>query len=187
MQFAEHSELAGSHAFLSASTYHWMRYSEEKLAEVFVNKMTAAKGTRLHEIARDLILEKIKVADIAITFNQYVNDAIGFRMIPEQILFYSYNAYGTADAIHFDEKKKLLRVHDLKNGITKASFDQLLVYCALFCLEYNYKATELEYILRIYQNDEVLELIPDVNDIVHIMDKIVTFDRLIEKLREEGI
>jgi len=186
MQFATHSELVGTHAFLSASNYSWIRYSDDKLVNTFFNKLNAQKGDRLHEVAKELIQLHIKLPDTTQTLNSYVNDAIGFRMTPEQILFYSYNCYGTADAIHFDEKKKLLRIHDLKTGvIVKAKMDQLLVYCALFCLEYGYKATDLNYILRIYQNDQIEEYEPDVDEIMHIMDRIVTADRILEELKVE--
>lgn len=67
------------------------------------------------------------------TLNAYVNDAIGYKMIPEQILFYSDNCFGTADAIVF--RNGLLRIHDLKTGVIPAHMEQLEVYAALFCLE----------------------------------------------------
>ena len=76
-------------------------------------------------------------------------------MTPEQVLFYSVNAFGTADAIAFDERSKLLRIHDLKTGVTPASMAQLHVYAALFCLEYDKPPFEIKYDLRIYQNDEI--------------------------------
>ena len=78
----------------------------------------------------------------------YVNDAIGFRMRPEQPLFYSENCFGTADAISFDEKKKYLRIHDLKTGVGKVKLDQLLIYASLFCLEYNFKPGDMIFDLK---------------------------------------
>lgn len=185
MQFVAHSELVGTHAFLSASNYHWIRYDDDKLQRVFLNRLDALRGDRLHALAKELILLKQKLPDTGQTLNRYVNDAIGFRMTPEQILFYSYNSYGTADAISFDEKKKLLRIHDLKTGVNRTSMDQLLVYAALFCLEYDYKPQELEFILRIYQNDDVEEWMPDFTDILPIIDRLVTADRLLEELKAE--
>lgn len=185
MKFAEHSELVGTHAFLSASTYHWIRYDDEKLEEYFFNSMEAARGTRLHEFAKEAILLKQRLADNGKTLNSYVNDAIGFRMSPEVILMYSYRIYGTVDAIVFDEATKTLRIHDLKTGKIKAKMDQLMVYVALFCLEYGYKPFELTIILRIYQNDEVEEYTPELEQIQHIIDKIVTFDRKLEELEAE--
>ena len=35
MNFAKHSNLEGQHAFLSASGYHWINYSEDKLADAY--------------------------------------------------------------------------------------------------------------------------------------------------------
>ena len=60
-----------------------------------------------------------------------------------------------------------------------------MVYAALFCLEYRYKPSEIEMELRIYQHDQVLYHNPTVADILPIMDKIVTADKIIEKMREE--
>ena len=51
-------------------------------------------------------------------------------MIPEQVLYYSDNCFGTTDTISF--KAKLLRIHDLKNGDTPANMKQLKVYTSLF-------------------------------------------------------
>ena len=56
-----------------------------------------------------------------VTFNAYVNDAIGYRMTPEQVLYYSPNVYGTADAIRFYENSRFLRIHDLKTGNTRSA------------------------------------------------------------------
>jgi hypothetical protein len=115
----------------------------------------------------------------------YVNDAIGFRMTPEQPLFYSENCFGTADAICF--RNKLLRIHDYKSGVTPARMEQLEIYAALFCLEYRVKPSDIDIELRIYQLDEILHHKPTAEDIVPIMDKIITFDKLITKIKaEEG-
>lgn len=183
MRFNKHTGLDGSHAFLSPSTYHWLGYDEEKLASRYLTYRAAARGTRLHEIAKDLISERIKLPRTQKTLNMYVNDGIGFKMVPEQVLFYSYNCYGTADTISF--RRNVLRISDLKTGVTKASFNQLVVYCALFCLEYGHRPGEIEYELRIYQNDEVGLYIPEVDEVAHAMDKIVTFDKLIDRIKAE--
>ena len=37
MVFERYSELEGEHAFLSPSQPHWLRYTDEKLVERFVN------------------------------------------------------------------------------------------------------------------------------------------------------
>jgi hypothetical protein len=115
----------------------------------------------------------------------YVNDALGFRMQSEQILYYSPNCFGTADSISF--RANLLRIHDLKTGVTPASEHQLEVYAALFCLEYQFKPFDINMQLRIYQNDEVRETVPDPDVIAHIMDKIITFDKRIVAIRNEAL
>lgn len=183
MDFNKHSLLEGRHAFLSASKYHWVRYSDDKLAATFLNMAATQRGTELHEFASNAIRLGVKLPASKKTLNMYVNDAIGFRMTPEQMLVYSANAFGTADAVSF--KKNKLRIHDLKTGITPASFEQLEIYVAFFCLEYGVKPFDIETELRLYQNDEVSILEPDPDNITHIMDKIVTFDRIIDKLRAD--
>lgn len=184
MIFNKHYRLEGRHAFLSPSQYHWIRYDEDKLTDRFLNAMSASRGVELHKLAHDLIRLGVKLPASKKTLNLYVNDAIGGRMTPEQLLYYSDNCFGTADAIGFRRNK--LRIYDLKNGETKASIDQLLVYAALFCLEYGFKPFEIEYDLRIYQSDEILLFEIDPADVVRIMDRIVTFDRQIELLRKEN-
>lgn len=183
MRFAKHSEFEGLHAFLSPSKYHWIRYDEEKLIRSFRTSQAAALGSRLHELAAELITLGISLPRTRGTLNSYVNDAIGYKMSPEVILMYSRNCFGTADAISF--RRNFLRIHDLKNGESRVSMDQLLIYVALFCLEYHIKPSTIKIELRIYQNGEILVLVPELDDIVHIMDRIVTYDKLIERIREE--
>lgn len=185
MRFNQHLELAGQHAFLSASKYHWVNYSDDKLERAFGSAMAARRGDQLHQLAKDLILLGVKLPRTKTTMNLYVNDGIGFRMTPEQVLKYSFNAFGTADTISFRQNK--LRISDLKTGITPCSFRQLEVYVALFCLEYMVKPHEIEIELRIYQNDDVQLHIPDPEVILHIMDRIVTFDKMIDRIREEDM
>lgn len=187
MNFNTHSHLAGKHAFLSASKYHWIRYDEEKLDQTFMNAIAAAKGTELHDIAAKLIANNIKLPRSRQTLNMFVNDAIGFRLSPEQVLYYSDNAFGTADAIGFFPKKMKLMISDLKTGISVTSMDQLMIYAAFFCLEYKIKPSELIIELRIYQNDEVVEYVPELEEIVNIIDKVVTFDKRIEALKAEAL
>lgn len=184
MNFMRHSDLVGKHAFLSASDYHWIRYSEEKLDRVFHTRMAAIRGTQMHDFAHQAIRLGQRLPQNKKTVNLYVNDAIGYRMTPEVILYYSDNCYGTADCISF--RNNLLRVHDLKTGTNEAHFDQLLVYAALFCLEYRFKPLDIKMELRIYQNDEVKILIPEIDDVFHIIDKIRVFSKRIDELRLEG-
>lgn len=184
MRFNSHTKVEGSHAFLSASSYHWVNYDEEKLRMRLRTSLEAARGTRLHDFAKEAILLKQRMPRNNQTLNRYINDAIAFDMTPEQVLFYSMNAYGTADAIRFDQDTLRLMIHDLKTGKTKVSMTQLEVYTAYFCLEYGFKPSTLDIKLRIYQNDEVWEHVPDLEDVVYIMDKIVTSDRIIEEEKE---
>ena len=183
MNFVNHSELKGLHAFLSASSYHWVRYSDEKLIERYKSHRAKELGTQLHDWADQTIRLGIKQKDSNQTINMYVNDAIGFRMKTEQILFYSINCFGTADAISF--RDNVLRIHDLKTGSTPAHMEQLMIYAALFCLEYKYNPADIEIHLRIYQNDDVLCYDPTDEEILFIMGKIVDFDKLITKYQRE--
>lgn len=179
MNFNTHSDLEGLHAFLSASKFHWINYDEEKLYSSYVNHLAAQQGTELHEFAKTCILMGQRLEDIPKTLNMYVNDAIGYKMLPEQVLYYSDYCFGTADAISF--RKNKLRIHDLKTGSTATHMEQLEVYTALFCLEYDVNIAEIEVELRIYQNDEVRVHIPEIDEIVPIMDKIITSSRLIDE------
>ena len=183
MNFNKHLDLAGQHAFLSGSKYHWINYDEDKLDSAYAKFLAIQKGTELHIFACKCIELGIKLPKSKKALNQYVNDAIGYRMTPEQCLFYSVNAFGTADAICFREK--LLRIHDLKTGISPVSIHQLEVYASLFCLEYSVKPIDIDIELRIYQDNEVLIHTPPAEDIFMIMNKIIVFDRKIEKIKQE--
>jgi hypothetical protein len=183
MNFHKHSNLEGRHAFLSASKYHWINYDDEKIIQAYKKHLATIQGTMLHDFACQAISLGIKLPKSQKTLNMYVNDAIGYKMTPEQILYYSDNCFGTADAISF--KNGLLRIHDLKTGEIPAHMEQLKVYAALFCLEYGFKPNEIGMELRIYQNDMILHHEPEVDEILPIMDKIITFDRYIEEVKEE--
>lgn len=206
MDFFKHKELAGRHALLAPSQPHWLKYDEDKLFEKYVSSYAQAMGTALHELAEQLIRHgiKLKKTDKTVVllhllesgipraaieldriynnFMTYVNDAIGFRLTPEQILVYSEHCFGTADAISF--KNNFLRIHDYKSGTTPAKMEQLLIYAALFCLEYKYKPGEIEVELRIYQNDMIIEHKPEADEIAPIMDTIIHHDRMLADLNE---
>lgn len=184
MNFNDHSRLEGQHAFLSASKYHWVNYDEEKLISTFSKYQAAQKGTELHALACQCINLGVKLPKTRSSLNLYVNDAIGFKMKTEQILYFSINCFGTADVISF--RKNFLRIHDLKTGETPGSVKQLMVYNALFCLEYNIKPNEIETELRLYQLDEILIHIPEPEEIFNIMYKIIAFDKKIEQLKMGG-
>lgn len=181
MKFNRHLNLEGTHAFLSASKYHWVNYTEEKLETAFSKYLAAQMGTRLHEFACECIRLGIKLPKTKKTLNLYVNDAIGFKMDTEQTLYYSDNCFGTADAISF--KQNMLRIHDLKTGVSPTSMRQLEIYTALFCLEYGKNPNDIDVELRLYQTDEVLIHVPAPEDILYIMEKIITFDKKIEQLK----
>lgn len=168
---------------LSASKYHWINYDDDKFDRIFVMQMAAQRGSELHELAAKLIKLGVPLRQNGTTLSMYVNDAIGYRMRPEQILVYDNNSFGTPDAISF--RKKLLRIHDLKNGFALTSFTQLKCYAALFCLEYLENPFNIETELRIYQNDNVRIEKADPDEIVHIMEKYKYFSRRIDQLREE--
>lgn len=186
MKFNYHRSLEGMHATLGASKYAWIRYDDDHFVEVYKAMLAAQHGTELHALAEQLIRMKIRLPRNHQTLNMHVNDAIGFKMDPEVILFYSPNAFGTADAISFDEHKNFLRVHDLKTGVHPAKFDQLYIYAALFCLEYGYKPGDIKTEFRIYQNDEIVIDDNDNTDIIaHIMDRMVHFDQMINNMKNE--
>lgn len=183
MIWNNHSEDTDDHAFLSPSNYHWINYDIPKLINVFKNDYAKKEGVIMHEFAATAIEKKYKLAKSKKTLNLYINDCIGFNMRPEQRLFYSFNAFGTTDAISF--KDNILRIFDLKTGVVRASFKQLEVYAALFCLEYTIDPKNISIHLRIYQNNEYLEHYPESDHIQSIMDRIVEFDQVIEDLKKE--
>lgn len=172
----------GAHAPFGASKYSWINYDEEKALSYYKALLATQKGTELHALAKSCIQNRVQLKGRN-TLAKYVNDAIGFKMRPEQILFYSPNFFGTTDAICF--KNNLLRIHDLKTGVNPAKMEQLLIYDALFCLEYRVKPDKIEHELRIYQNDDVMIGTPTGEDITPIMEKIVRFDQIIEDYKKE--
>lgn len=185
MNFKKHFDLVGQHAFLGASKYHWINYDDDKVAESYMKFRAAQRGTELHEFASQCIRLGQKLPDLRKTLNMYVNDAIGFKMTPEQPLFYSTNCFGTADTICF--RNNLLRIHDYKSGEIPAHMEQLEIYAALFCLEYGYKPGNIDMELRIYQSDDIVYHNPTAEDIVPIMDRIITSDKIIDKIKLEEV
>ena len=183
MQFNQHRNLSGMHAPFSPSSPSWLRYDDDKATEVYLNRKAAELGTRLPAWAAETIQLGIKQPRSKKTIYAYVNDAIGFKMDTEVVLFYSERFFGTADTICF--RNNTLRIHDLKTGINPVKMEQLEVYAALFCLEYKIKPGDISIELRIYQNDEVIYHNPTAEDIVPIMDKIVHLNKLLEKIESE--
>lgn len=183
MNFNNHSMLEGKHAFLGASKYHWINYDANKVADSYSKFLAVQRGTELHDFAAQCIKLGQKLPKSKKTLNMYVNDAIGFKMTPEQVLYYSENCFGTADSISF--RNGLLRIHDLKTGVIPAHMEQLMIYAALFCLEYKVKPSEIDMELRLYQSDNVLYHNPTAEDIVPIIDKIISFDKIITNIKLE--
>ena len=192
MRFNNHYNLSGLHAPFTASQSSWLRYDDDKAKEAYERKKSAERGTRLHAWAKETIDLGIKQPRSKKTIYEYVNDAIGFKMSTEVVLFYSDRFFGTADAICFREDRKtgryVLRIHDLKTGVVgdpDKHFEQLKVYAALFCLEYGIKPGNITTELRIYQNNEINIWQPSVDEIAPVIDKIVTFDKFLTNINEE--
>lgn len=184
MKWLEHYHHKGLHAFLSPSNYHWVNYSFDKLKTVYFNKQKIEEGTKLHSIAADLIERGIKLSTRKQALNYFVNDSINYGMKPEQVLFYSDNCFGTADAIKFDEDEGVLYIFDLKTGSIESKFTQLDIYAALFCLEYGYDPRRIKIIERIYQFEGFKEQIGDQEYIFELMNIIIDFDSFINEIKE---
>jgi len=206
MNWNQHRNLDGSHAFLSASKYSWLTKTNEEIVQSYTNSFAQSIGTLSHAFAADYIRfrEKLKKSDsrtlkmdlmrrgipeYAIdiraffpTVMRYVNDSIDYMMDPEVLLYYSDLCFGTADSIQVSNG--VLRIHDLKTGTTVAKIDQLKIYAALFYLEYGQKPERLRTELRIYQSDDILVHEPEVEEIREVMDAIVEKDRVLQKLKE---
>ena len=185
MKFHEYSSLEGMHAPFSPSQSSWLRYDDDKAVEVITNKKAAEMGTKLHQWAKDTIDLGLKQPRSKKTLYAYVNDAIGYKMDTEVVLFYSPRFFGTADAICF--RNNFLRIHDLKTGKTPVHMEQLEIYAALFCLEYQIKPGEIDMELRRYQNNEIIIHNPTAEDILPIMDKIVHLDKLLESIEGKEV
>ena len=183
MNFVKHFNLEGKHAPFSPSQSAWLRYDNDRAIDFYMNKKASEMGTILHAWAKQTIDLGIKQPRSQKTIYAYVNDAIGYKMDTEVVLYYSDKFFGTADAISF--RNNTLRIHDLKTGTTgkiEDHIEQLEIYAALFCLEYKFKPGEINMELRVYKNDEVLVHNPTAEDIVPIMDKIIHLNKLLDKI-----
>lgn len=197
----------GSHAILSASSYSWLNYDENKLFDILQSRWANTIGTLLHELASKLIENKITVTKSEArkmiqlyllennvprvfvdpnkyidNFVNYVKDCIGFDMRTEQPLKYSEFAFGTADAISFNEKKSQLKIFDYKSGVTQPSIHQLEIYAAYFFLEYHIKPKDVSTELRIYWNNEIIVGEPTPAIILPIMDQAIKLDTYMQKI-----
>ena len=211
MQWNDHHQLEGKHAFLGASNYHWINWNDETFENRYYGQFSTQIGTAIHALAHDCILSRTKLTkhdthlvditlyhayipkdayDPNLILNNlipFINDAIGFHMSSEILLYYNAYCFGTSDAISFDEKNKMLRIHDLKTGTTPTHMEQLLIYAALFCLEYHKNPHQFKTELRIYQNFDVLITNPEPEEIEQYMDLIQNRSKLITLyLEREG-
>ena len=187
MKWNNHYELEGKHAFLSASQCHWLQYDIEKVVNRFENELAKQRGTELHSFAEQSIKHRIKLQP-GLTHPavaNFVNDAIGYNMATEVVLYYSPYAFGTADAIRYDPPTKenprgFLRIHDLKTGVTKPKMEQLIVYAAYFFIEYAIKPEKTDMELRIYQGSDIQYSYPEAEDIYDIIHSIKEFSAVLE-------
>lgn len=200
-QFRRHPEYAGKHFVLSPSSHVLDQdRTYEELDKRIRSNWSAEIGTIIHALAADLIKYKLSTTktkaydqislellrggvprtiinpyEFVDTFVIYVNDAISFDMSPEVTLVYSEKAGGTTDAISWNEKKRYLRIHDLKTGTNAVKMDQLAEYAAYFCLEYKIAPKDiLQTELRIYQNGDFITYNPSTEELVLMQDRIIT-------------
>lgn len=173
------SQIILFHKFISVKnlkenleTYIYKKYFNTDTNEV------SAFGLKMIKYLRFLPKESFE------SIKEYINDSIGFRMTTEQPLYFSEFFYGTADSISFHDN--FLRIHDLKTGSKNVHIEQLLIYAALFCLEYKVKPEEIEIELRIYQNNEILYHVPEPEEIMVIMDKIIFNDNILQQMEKEN-
>lgn len=196
MNWNAHSNLKGRHAVLAPSQPTWLNYDEDHLVQRRNSSFAQKVGTETHVFAEMHIRHGFKLTKanknefilylldkripgyaidsdfIFPNLQAYVNDAVKLKMDPEVTLCYDeMYAFGTADAISF--QNNLLRIHDLKSGKAPAHMEQLLVYAALFCLEYCVDPRDIESELRIYQASEIVVMNPVADDILKTMDAIV--------------
>lgn len=182
MDFNKHFQLKDKHAFLAPSSPAWLNYDQDKLLRVYANMEAAKQGVRLHAWAHETIELGIKQQDNGKTINMYINDAIGYRMTCEQILFATDDAFGTADTISFEDD--FLRIHDYKSGVHDAKMEQLEIYAAYFCIEYDIRPFHIGMELRVYQNNRIVIHTPTPDEIFHIMDKTLHDSAILSAYRK---
>lgn len=214
MNFNDHSNLRNKHAPFSPSSYYWLQDTEEEAIKRYCTSFASTVGTILHELASEyieygykmtkfdkkqipmrllvngippMVVDRLPIDDIFENLMNYINDAVGFHMSPEVLLYYSDNVFGTTDAICFDERERMLRIHDLKNGTQPAKIDQLMIYDALFCLEYGhilkFRPEDIKSELRIYQGGEIVYCEPNADDVIMVMEQIKRIDSAMNKER----
>lgn len=185
MRFEKHSELEDRHAFFSPSSYAWIRYDDDKIEKMYMKHLAKVRGTREHAWAQETIELGFRMPEENRTMNMYVNDCIGWRMTPEVPLKYSEDCFGRADALGF--RNNTLRVSDYKSGQIPSKMDQLKIYAALFCLEYDMDPFQIKIELRIYQTNNIVYLEPEGEEIFFMMRQIVGATKIVERIRREAL
>ena len=178
-------ELEDKHALMSPSNPYWLRYTDEQVIDMYNGMMRKIKGTELHEWAENTIRLGITQSSSKKTLYMYVNDAIRYKMRVEQKLYYGKYCHGKADAIMCDGK--ILRIHDLKTGEIPGKIDQLIVYAALYCLQYNQDPHDFAIELRIYQADQIVICKPTAEDVIDVMNKIVHNHSILDSINSEEL
>jgi len=166
-----YQRLGDGHAFLSPSKYHWLGYDVEKLKRSYKNHRSAARGTEMHDVAAKLIKLGVHMPKNKLAINSYINDSIAYRMSTEIVLYHSPYCYGTCDSIAFDGE--WLRIFDLKTGESGGDMKQLLLYAALFCLQYNVDPDTIKFDLRLYHGVDIDIFNPEPAIIKQTMVRIV--------------
>ena len=65
--------------------------------------------------------------------------------------------------------------------------EQREVYAALFCLEYKIKPGDIQMELRLYKDNEVIVHEPTAEDILPIMDKIMSLNKALENFDDREV
>ncbi len=206
----DHHNLEGKHALMGGSNYHWLNWTDDNFEQRFYSQYATDMGTALHQLASDCIKSGTKLnksdrhlinitlykagipysafdtESILLNLMNFVNDSIGFRMSSEVLLYYSNYCFGTTDAIYFSDRERILRISDYKSGTIPAHMEQLMIYAALFCLEYHKHPKDFKIILRIYQNQQIVEDEANPNDIENIMNLIVIRNKQIIEIMERN-
>lgn len=211
MRWHDHSDIEGKHAFLSPSKKSWLNYDIDKLEAAYVNSWATTIGTVLHSFAEIRIKRRkrltkscrdtldqfmyengipVKLIDVDKYFDNlslFVNESIGFRMEPEVGLKISDDCFGHTDAISFDERDRILRISDYKSGMTEPSMDQLLIYAALFFIEYkkelNLELSNFRTELRLYFQEQVLYFEPDEQTMAHVVDTVLCQNKAVQTIK----
>lgn len=210
MRWNDHSNLKNTHALFSPSTGGWEKYDQDRLQERYYTSFATTIGTAIHDEAMwhinkkilvkatakgelklslyknpsipDDIIDVLDFDPIFKNYMAYVNDAIGYRMDAEVILYSNDLCYGTTDAISYSND--FLRIHDLKTGVTPAHMEQLFKYAALFCHEYKTDPHKIDMEFRIYQLNDIIVANPTGDDIMPFIDQVTQINKLNKDILE---